>query len=575
MALTSTLFTGLSGLDVNQTRMNVVGNNIANVNTVAFKSSRALFKPQFYVTDAGGAAPSSSFGGTNPSQRGLGASVGAIEKDFTAGSIETTGKDTDMAIEGAGFFVVQQGAEQRFTRDGSFTLNSSNQLVTSDGSFVQGYGVDASYNVVPGKIQNITIPLGAASAAQPTQKMTFTGNLDSSGAVASGASILTSQLLTTVGGGAAPSSSTLLTDLASTSDNTTPLFTAGQTFTLDGKKGGRDMQATTFTVTATSTVADLTNFYNAGLGIDTTVPANPVAPTPGATIETDATDPTSARLVVVGNTGKDNSLTMGASSFTAGNAAPFDFQDGQNAAGYKSDPAGESIHTVAVGYDSLGNQVSVDVTAVLESDNAAGGTTWRFYADSLNTKNPTPNDVVGTGTLTFDSAGKLTSSTGTQINVDRTGTGAKSPLSMNLDFSGMTALASANSSMVMSEQDGSPLGSLSSFSVGPDGKITGAFSNGLTRTLGQVAVATFNNPNGLDDKGGNMYATSADSGTAIIGTPQTLGAGSVRSGALELSNVDLSKEFVNLIIASTGFSAASRVISTSNQLLTELLNSAR
>src|SRR5207248_4316353 len=101
------------------------------------------------------------------------------------------------------------------------------------------------------------------------------------------------------------------------------------------------------------------------------------------------------------------------------------------------------------------------------------------------------------------------------------------------------------------------------------------FSNGLTRTLGQVAVATFNNPSGLDDKGGNLYSGSADSGAPIITTPNRLGAGSIRSGALELSNVDLSKEFVNLIISSTGFSAASRVISTSNQLITELLNTNR
>src|SRR5687767_666681 len=113
MALTSTLFTGLSGLDVNQTRLNVVGNNIANVNTVAFKASRTLFKPQFYVTDASGSPPSSEFGGTNPSQRGLGASVGAIEKDFTTGSIETTGKPTDMAMDGDGFFIVQ-GTDQKF-----------------------------------------------------------------------------------------------------------------------------------------------------------------------------------------------------------------------------------------------------------------------------------------------------------------------------------------------------------------------------------------------------------------------------------------------------------------------------
>src|SRR2546423_10967323 len=102
MALTSTLFTGLSGLDVNQTRLNVVGNNIANVNTVAYKSSRALFKPQFYVTDTAGSPPSSDFGGTNPSQRGLGASVATIQKGLTQSSIEPTGKATDMAGPGRG-----------------------------------------------------------------------------------------------------------------------------------------------------------------------------------------------------------------------------------------------------------------------------------------------------------------------------------------------------------------------------------------------------------------------------------------------------------------------------------------
>src|SRR5262245_44361429 len=99
MALTSTLYTGLSGLDVNQTRLNVVGNNIANTNTVAFKSSRALFKPQFYVTDIAGSPPSSDFGGQNPSQRGLGAVVASIQENFGQGSIEPTGKDTDLAID--------------------------------------------------------------------------------------------------------------------------------------------------------------------------------------------------------------------------------------------------------------------------------------------------------------------------------------------------------------------------------------------------------------------------------------------------------------------------------------------
>src|SRR5256885_14890543 len=231
MALTRPLFPGLSGLDVNQTRVNVVGNNIANVNTVAFKASRALFKPQSYVTDAGGADPSTEFGGTNPSQRGLGGSVATIEKDFTAGSIEPTGKSTDLAIQGAGFFIVQ-GGEKHYARDGSFVLNSANELVTTAGDFVQGYGIDASFNVVAGKLQNIKIPLGAASTAQATQTMTMTGNLDTGGTIANGASVLSSQLLTRVGGASAPTGATLLTDVADAGAPATPLFAVGQTFTL-------------------------------------------------------------------------------------------------------------------------------------------------------------------------------------------------------------------------------------------------------------------------------------------------------------------------------------------------------
>src|SRR5688500_15270616 len=184
MALTSTLFTGLSGLNVNQTKLNVVGNNIANVNTVAFKSSRALFKPQFYVTDSGGSPPSSDFGGTNPNQRGLGAVVSTVEKDFTPGAVQPTGKATDLALEGNGFFVVNGAAggetstpEQRFTRDGSFSLNSQNQLVSAAGDLVQGYGVDDDFQLIPGRLTNVTVPIGSATSAKATQNVKLEGNL--------------------------------------------------------------------------------------------------------------------------------------------------------------------------------------------------------------------------------------------------------------------------------------------------------------------------------------------------------------------------------------------------------------
>src|SRR6185437_10206814 len=118
MALTSALFTGLSGLDVNTTQMNVVGNNIANANTTAFKTSRVLFSPQFYVTDQAGTPPSADNGGSNPTQHGLGASVASIEQDFTPGAIQSTGVPTDMAIDGSGFFIIKSAGAQQYTRDG-------------------------------------------------------------------------------------------------------------------------------------------------------------------------------------------------------------------------------------------------------------------------------------------------------------------------------------------------------------------------------------------------------------------------------------------------------------------------
>jgi flagellar hook protein FlgE len=183
--------------------------------------------------------------------------------------------------------------------------------------------------------------------------------------------------------------------------------------------------------------------------------------------------------------------------------------------------------------------------------------------------------LLGTGTITFDNAGQLVGATNTSISVTRANTGATTPLAVQLDFANLTSLTSRGSELVMTEQDGSATGTLNSFSIGADGTITGSFSNGLTRTLGQVALATFNNPEGLVDRGGNMLIAGANSGVAVITPPQQLGAGSIRSGALELSNVDLSEEFINLIVASTGFTAASRVISTSDRLLTELLNTSR
>lgn len=586
MALTTALFTGLSGLDVNQTKLNVVGNNIANANTTGFKSSRALFTSQFYVTDAAGTSPDTDNGGINPSQRGLGATVASIQKDFSEGSIEATGVDTDMAIDGNGFFIVRGfGSPSSYTRDGSFTLNPNNQLVASNGAYLQGYSVDKNGNVITGALQDMTIPLGTKTEAKSTKNVQLNGNLDASGETAAGASVLNSQDFTIVNGGGlapAPDNNTALTDLASATASGTSLFSVGDTLTLAGEKGGRDLSKLTYTVTSSSTLGDLANFYQQGLGIDTSVPDDGDATTPTAGVTVDSTGST-AHLTIVGNLGTDNALSLSGSALSdSSGTAPLAFNDGQTAGGIKSDASGESVYTSYVAYDSLGTPLTVNVTAVLESKTNTG-TTWRFYATSADDSDNkpfadgmnSPGTVLGNGTLSFDNNGKLLSSTGTSINITREGTGATSPLTVKMDFNEMTALTSQSSEMVMTEQDGSASGTLNSYSIGTDGKITGSYSNGQTRTLGQIALASFNNPNGLIDEGGGLYEVGADSGVAVVTAPEELGAGSIRSGSLESSNVDISKEFTNMIIASTGFSAASKVITTSDQLLTDLLNSTR
>lgn len=575
MSLTSTLFTGLSGLGVNQTRLNVVGNNIANVNTVAFKASRALFTPQFYVTDADGSPPGANFGGTNPSQRGLGASVAAIEKDWTSGTIEPTGRGTDMAIDGNGFFVVDGPSGRKYTRDGSFNLSSANDLVSKNGDFVQGFGVDAKYQVIPGQLGRINIPMGAQTVAEATTKALMVGNLDASGDLANGAKILLSSAMTSAGGTTAPDATTLLTDLEQNDAGNTAMFAVNDVVTVNGTKGGREVGAQKFTVTATSTLGDLADFMQGALGIDMGLSVTG-APTAGVTIEADTA--TTVRLGVTSNVGVENALDITSAGFQKQDGTgPLTFMEG-SAGGFDSNPTGESVATSFVAYDSLGTPITIGFTATL-TDKTNEGTTWSFTAistDDKNLNNPVgAGAVVGSGTLTFDNFGKLKSTTGTELSVDRDLTGSGTPLNLNLDFSGMTSLTSRTSQAVMTQQNGSPIGTLDSFSIGEDGTITGLFTNGRTRTLGQVALATFNNPQGLMDRGNNYFVEGSNSGVATISSPLALSAGAVRAGALELSNVDLSEQFINMIISTTGFSAASRVISSADRLMQELLNTSR
>jgi flagellar hook protein FlgE len=567
MGLTSAMYTGLSGLNANQFRIDTIGNNISNVNTTAFKGSRASFQNQFSVMLSAGSGPGATNGGTNPSQVGMGTSVGSIQRNLQAGSLETTGVPTDMAIEGEGFFVVRTPEiKQAFTRDGMFALDATNTLVTADGFQVQGYGVDSDFNVDRSQLTDLSIPLGTLTIANATSAAEFDGNLNASGTKATQGTLLYSQVLEE-GPGAPATAATLLSNLYDPATPANPLFAVNDVISLqDVSKGGRQISGTTFTVTAASTLGDFITFLQNELGINTD-PA--LATTPGIRIAAGGGVPPDGTLIIEGNVGTENDISIGQVGIRSTNANfvnPFTFNEEQAA-------NGESVYTSFIVFDSLGSPLQVNVTAVLE-DKTNGGTTWRFYAESPTDTDASP--VLGTtGTIQFDNNGRLLDVTNNAVQIDRANTGASTPVAFDLDFSKTTGLTTDLSTMVMTHQDGFEAGTLTSFNSGEDGLINGVFSNGLSRPLGQIAMGTFINPEGLVSGVNNLFYVGSNSGQALITPPMTMGAGRLRGASLELSNVDLTREFIGLVTASTGFSASGRVINTSNQLLNELLSIAR
>jgi flagellar hook protein FlgE len=407
------LFSGSSGLRAHQTQMDVIGNNIANINTVGFKASRAEFKQALSRTLRGGTAPGvGSSGGTDPMQIGLGVSVGSIGTIQTQGSLQSTGRTLDMAIEGDGFLTLSDGARQFYSRDGALTVDGNGTLTTggSAGLQVLGWNADPATGAIDtsGTRGAIKLQVGQAALARQTSAVQYAGNLDSSAATATTAS-------------------------------------------------------TTYKI-----------------------------------------------------------------------------------------------------YDSLGTAHTLSVK--FEKSATAGEWTWTATSGS-------DTFDVSTGTITFDTNGKvLTGGTATPTLTLATPGGAAPAIKMSLDFSGMTSLAGNGASTVNpTSQDGLPLGTLSSYSIDPTGIITGSFSNGMTQAIAQVSLASFTNPNGLTKIGGNMFSESADSGLPQIGTPTSGGRGKISSGYLEMSNVDLSTEFTNMIVAQRGFQANSKIITSSDELLQDLI----
>lgn len=445
------MFSGVSGLRAHQTRMDVIGNNVANVNTVGFKSGRVTFQEIFSQTLRGAGAPDSTTGrgGTNPMQVGLGLGVGAIDTIMTRGSLQRTDNPTDLSIEGDGFFVVKGGVNDtfKFTRAGNFGIDKLGNLVTGGGLNVYGWQKytrldDGTYKFdTEQPIEPINLYSDDSNknkriiAAKATENAAFSGNLDASKSVAASAT-------------------------APTSDDT---FTAP--FTVYDKLG---------------------NPYKINLQFWKT----------GA----DANGSTWTLKVPDGN--------------------------GYVAGGFGSGATLPTIHFLADG--------SIDPTSLTTITNTT-----------------------------------ITASSGGTTPVNNSGTG---PINFKIDLSKLTTY-SADSSVKATNVDGYSTGSLVTFNIGSDGMLTGIYSNGQQQPLGLVGLAGFENPAGLQKVGDNLYIPTTNSGDfkkAVKANSE--GVGSLSPGTLEMSNVDLSKEFTDMIVTQRGFQANSRIITTTDEMLQELVN---
>lgn len=567
MGLTSALNTSLNGLGLNETSIDVLSNNIANAGTNGFKSSRVLFSTQLARTLSVGSAATANNGGTNPRQVGLGAINSAIQVDFSQGSVTNSSSPSDLAIQGDGFFIVEGAEGNVFTRNGNFGLNENSNLSNSQGLVLQGYGIDEDFELVTTTLESIRIPLGDLQVAAATRNISIGGALLPSGTVASQGTTLLSLELWDDTAGAGISDATLLTDTSLASDPGSPLFTLGETISVTPQKGSRNISPQTFDIAATTTIADFRNFLDEALGLQTTgttsnpMPVDADSVAVGTSVQTGTVGNT---IRIKGNRGTVNDIDIPIGSITGDNGViPFGFSGIS-----RSD--GESTTTTFVVYDSLGQEVTMKMSAVLESQDSTS-TTFRYYLES-----PDDSDVdiaVGNSILTFDNIGDVSSSPDNIFSIDRTDSAAVSPLQITVDLSTVSGISTdtAGSTLNLISQDGSDPGTLTSFVIDEQGIINGIFNNGVIRTLGQIVLARFANPQGLLQSGNDSYREGVASGLPLLATPGSFGAGQIRAGAIELSNTDIGRNLVDLIVASTNYRGNARVISSVQQLVDELL----
>lgn len=572
------MFAGVSGLQAQQTKMNTIGNNIANLNTVGFKTQVVTFQDQLSQTLQSASGPTSSSGGTNPTQIGLGVKIGSVNTIETQGNLQTTGKSTDLAIQGNGFLVVTaNGKDQLYTRDGTFDLDSTGSLVNpSTGTRLLGYQadkfgfVDTSAPITP--TSTLQIPIGSLTDAKQTDTVGTTGNLDASaslystkvdyaGNLDSGAATATQvQTTTTIYDnlGNAHTVQMTLTNPTTNPTGTGVPTGATQSWRVSVKVDGTGVYDSASGKSALYRVGGAWQFANTTTGA-----------TLGSAISLDGGAGDNHATQVPGTSGANAfSVDLNCNALT-NNAATGTLAGVGNGQSGSSPYWGTSIQV----YDSLGvgHLISFRYTHAQVGAGAPVGATGSW--DWTATENGVPvgdSTQAGNSPLSFGTTGRLVSGATQNITITPND-GSVTPFVVKINNDNMTQLSS-DANATASSQDGYPVGTLQSFSLSADGLITGIFSSGQSRSLGQVGMATFSNPAGLERVGGNLLRNSDNSGSAIVGIPGQGGRGKLNPGFLETSNVDLSTEFTNLIVTQRSFQANTKIVTTVDTLLQDVLN---
>jgi flagellar hook protein FlgE len=555
----------LSGLDASSAALTTTANNLANLNTVGYKDQQIQFSDLFYQnlgTDGAG----------DPIQQGAGVQVSSQPSDFTQGDVTSTGIETDVAINGNGFFVVQQDGVDSYTRAGNFEVGTNNLLETSDGQHVLGYPAVNGVINSSGGLGTIALGAGTSSPALVTSNLSMTSNLD---ATAAPGTTYTTQAMIYDSLGAAHQVTFTYTNADVPAVAAAPAQAATGTLTSSGTAPSNGdtvtVGGTTYTFETALTSSTTANQVLIGASA-TTAMANLVNAINGNTADTNGsgaagygTDTTANASVTAADTTPGSLVTLTAQTTgTAGNGIVL---------------TGENT-LAASGTDLAGGAAAVNaVTGVAN--------TWTYSATipAADISGATAPVTVASGTMIFNGEGVLTSVTPTngtaattnpKITIPPPTSGASfsdgaSPLSFTWSMFNptgtplLTQTASA-SSTASTEQNGTSSGTLQSFTVGSDGTITGTFSNGTTGTLGQIALASFADEQGLTRNGDNTYSPTLASGQPTVGAPTTGGLGSITDGALEQSNVDIATEFANLIVAQRSYEANARVVTTFDQI---------